>query len=553
MAGVELGGLTRRDSFVALALAAVVLVAGFVRLVPGVVGAFHDDAVYAITAKALAQGGGYHLINLPGAPPQTKYPILYPAALALLWRSASTLEARLLAMQVATLVAAALALAAAYLYVVRFRYVERVPALAAGVLCASAPNVLYYASAVLSEMPFALLVVASLWTTEAYVRVGPTTPRRALGAGIVAALPFLCRSAGIVVPVAALVIAARARRSLLWMLAGVALVTLPWILWMVRGVGGLAAEPIVGYQQDYLGHWSTGYFGYGAQSRLVLAATIFGTNVLKACTAIGEIAFEGMTRSLYAYSERAWVLTTALGAAAWLAIAVRARRLELLPFTLLAYLALICSWPWPPDRFLIPILFFLAAAIFALVARAAKRILPSRFRSLAVAVALTAVVPLNVQTLAEYASVSTRAHFPYFMLPDTPVAWASYRDAFAWLDAHAAADDVLAADFDSMTALYTGHPTIRPFVPRPSSLYYGGDAPPLGSPSDLVSALATYRVRYLFVSPMPAFPEEDAFYELVGRVQAEHPGLLRPMYRGSDPRFVVFEIGPADTTADRPR
>ena len=41
------------------------------------------DAVYAVTAKALAEGKGYHLVNLPGAPPQNRYPILYPALLLL--------------------------------------------------------------------------------------------------------------------------------------------------------------------------------------------------------------------------------------------------------------------------------------------------------------------------------------------------------------------------------------------------------------------------------------------------------------------------------------
>ncbi len=540
----ERDGPTARDAVAALVLAFMLVLAGSVRLVPGVVGTFHDDAVYVITAKALAEGAGYHLINLPGAPPQTKYPILYPAALALLWRVAPTLEARLVAMQVATLVAAALAIAAAYLYVVRFRYLERGPAFAAGLLCASAPNLLYYATQALSEMPFALLLVASLWATDEYARAGPATARRAFRTGIVAGLPFLCRSVGIIVPLVALAVVARARRPLRWLLAGIALVTLPWILWMARGIGSLAAEPIVGYQQDYLGHWSTGYFGYASPSRLALAATIFGANLVKACTAVGEIAFEGTTRSLYAQSERAWVLMMALGAVSWLVIAARARRLELLPLTLLAYLALACSWPWPPDRFMIPVLYFLAATILTIAADAAARLLSPSLRPIAIAVVLAVAVLPNARTLAEYASTSARSRYPYFMLPEAPVTWTSYREAFVWLRAHSTDGDVFAAGFDSMTALYTGHPTIRPFVARPSSLYYGGTAPALGSTSELAGALSAYRPRYLFVSPLPAFPEEDAFYELVNDFQRERPGELRRVYQGTDPRFVIFEVRP---------
>src|SRR5579864_8867895 len=43
------------------------------------VGMFHDDGIYAVTAKALATGHGYRIISLPGEIAQTKYPILLPA------------------------------------------------------------------------------------------------------------------------------------------------------------------------------------------------------------------------------------------------------------------------------------------------------------------------------------------------------------------------------------------------------------------------------------------------------------------------------------------
>jgi hypothetical protein len=45
------------------------------------VGINHDDGIYLVTAKALAEGEGYRIISLPMDPPQTKYPILFPAGL----------------------------------------------------------------------------------------------------------------------------------------------------------------------------------------------------------------------------------------------------------------------------------------------------------------------------------------------------------------------------------------------------------------------------------------------------------------------------------------
>src|SRR5437588_10197058 len=47
---------------------------------------FHDDCVYYVSAKSLADGGGYRVESLPGEPPQTKYPPLYPLLLSVAWR-----------------------------------------------------------------------------------------------------------------------------------------------------------------------------------------------------------------------------------------------------------------------------------------------------------------------------------------------------------------------------------------------------------------------------------------------------------------------------------
>ena len=357
--------------------------------------------------------------------------------------------------------------------------------------------------------------------------------------GVIAALPFLCRTAGVVVPVAACLAIVRAKRPVAPFVVGAAVAMAPWILWMLRGIGQLATSPIVGYQQDYLGHWSAGYFGYPAGSRVALAAWVFGANLVKACTAVGDIALEGLAPFLYEHA--AWTVT-ALGALAWLAALAGVVQLALLPTTLLAYLGLVCAWPWPPDRFVVPVLFFLVGALLDGAEGVLERIASRRAASLVVVAAVAIAVVGNVRALARYAEVGRRAHYPFFVPPDEPVTWSTYADAFAWLRGHAAAADVLAAGFDSMTALYTGRPTIRPFVARPSTLYYGGTAPPLGTVDELRAALVAYRVRYLFLSPMPAFPEEDAFYELVTSLQRARPAALRPAWVGADPRFAIFEV-----------
>jgi hypothetical protein len=46
----------------------------------------HDDGLYLVSAKSLADGSGYRIESLPDAPAQTKYPPLYPWFLSWVWR-----------------------------------------------------------------------------------------------------------------------------------------------------------------------------------------------------------------------------------------------------------------------------------------------------------------------------------------------------------------------------------------------------------------------------------------------------------------------------------
>ena len=49
-------------------------------------GSLHDDAIYAVCAKALASGHGYRILSLPMEPLQTKYPPLVATALSSIFR-----------------------------------------------------------------------------------------------------------------------------------------------------------------------------------------------------------------------------------------------------------------------------------------------------------------------------------------------------------------------------------------------------------------------------------------------------------------------------------
>src|SRR5687768_445560 len=70
----------------AVLLAGVICVAAATRMSPSIAGLYHDDGVYIVLAKSLAEGTGYTLMSLPSPQAQAKYPFLYPYVLSLIWR-----------------------------------------------------------------------------------------------------------------------------------------------------------------------------------------------------------------------------------------------------------------------------------------------------------------------------------------------------------------------------------------------------------------------------------------------------------------------------------
>jgi len=523
--------LSWRDYGAATLLALAIVADATLRMVPGVIGVIDDDAIYAVTAKALAEGQGYHLVNLPGAPPQNRYPILYPALLSLACRTASTREAQVFAMQCTTTALGALALALAYLYSVRFALSRRVAAFAGCLLAASASNFLFYCSQPLSEMLFLLLLVVALWVTERRLRASVSSAFMDVLAGALLGLPLLARTAGAVVPLAAVVVLLRHRKPVGWILVGAIVVSLPWFAWVLHSASR-ASDGVSAYQTDYFA-WAR-----SNGSLIVPLANAFNVG-----QSFSHIDLEAMSQWLYAHTDAAGWIVFAIGSLPWVGVLSRSRSLTLLPVTLLFYLALICVWPWPPDRFLVPMLPFLATMLVDGALSSGARLDLSRSAAVVTVVAVVAAIVSNGSLVLRYSAESRESGYPYFALPDEPVQWSSFRTAFAWLDEHTQPDDVIATGFDPMTAFYTGRAVIRPFVFRPLSMYYGAPEPPLGTVPEFDALLTKHAARYMLLTPMPAYSIEPAFFELVSAAVREPGSLLMPVWQSkTDPRFAIFQV-----------
>src|SRR5262245_17031986 len=290
----DLPQLDRRDALAAVVLAALLCAAAGPRLDGVVCGEYHDDAIYVVTAKALAEGEVYRLTNLPGSPPQTKYPVLYPALLALVWKAWPHFPDNLLALKAVSLAFGAMALALCYLYLVRFGYASRRAAFAGVALAGTGYHFVLLNTVTMAEMPFALLTLLALWRLEWAVRDPQRGAWQALLDGVLLGLPYLCRSVGLAFVPVGLWLARRRGPTAV----GCALVVLPWLAWSAGAWRAGAYDPVEGYYTDYAGWWLS--LGATGLARVVLV------NAVRLLLGLGSLGTEGASFLLQRAAAPLW-------------------------------------------------------------------------------------------------------------------------------------------------------------------------------------------------------------------------------------------------------
>jgi hypothetical protein len=505
-------------------------------MAPGVCGIYHDDAIYVSTAEALAGGQGYRLIDVPGAPLQTKYPWLYAAVLSIVWHFWPSFPDNVVVMQVVTLCFAAASAALAYLYLVRFGYCTRTVAAASVLICATASYFLYYAVLTMAEMPFVLFTLVALWGVEGFLLRPEMTKRAQFGWGCVLGLPFLCRTIGATVIVSSLWVLWRHKRPLRWYACGVAMAVLPWIVWSSLGRGVWDRNPVDGYYTDYVGCWSS--------TGLSMVGQVVWTNALMVAYGSAEQPLEGLAVFMEIWFGRAMTsaLLMAAGLMVWLTMISDLRRGRALTWMLAVYLGAMLVWPWLPHRFLAPILPFLAVYLLLGWSSLLKRFSATPVLRFAPAMGLFVIVIANGALLACHAVQVRRTGYP---LPKTKMAgveWASYERTFEWLRRNSREEDVISSGVDSMMALYTNRQAVRPFVYDPGRLFYGERQTVEFAAEEVAGILRRYQPRYLVQSPLPGFAEEKSLEAAIEEIRRCYPEWLVVRYQDADPRFVVFEI-----------
>lgn len=454
-------------SFALVVLAAAILCSRSVENYRSFFGMYHDDGIYLVTAKALAENLGYRIISLPGDPPQTKYPVGYPAYLSVLWRLFPSFPDNLTPLCVLQVVLALGAGLAAAAYLFRTRKVT--PLLALVITSASLLNTHYvdFAPMLMSDLPYALLSFLALWAIEKI-----STGRTAAAAGILIALVCTVRSQGIALLASALIYLSIRRkfRLALTMLAAATLVLAPQFLWQ-----RVAQMPVPGYLTFYTSYFAHAYQTLPEFSSLwpVIWSNLFWSGVLQINTYYPLLS--GVPYQLLSPPEFELIYRIGyplLGLPLIIGGLREIRRGSLLGLYCFAYALLLSFWPvrleWRHIFPLLPLNYYLLIRGYRVLARWLKprQVVLRLPYSL---VCRYAAICFSSFIVAGTAMVALQTGGCYGVRMAQPVSQAElakfksdYEEAYDWIRANTKQTDTFVCNNDPTLYLYTGRKAVLP-------------------------------------------------------------------------------------------
>jgi 4-amino-4-deoxy-L-arabinose transferase-like glycosyltransferase len=442
-------------------------------------GLTQDDTLYFSSARAIAEGHGYVMPSVPGTPPATKYPILYPWILSCVWRWDPSFPGNLSLALAVNLVFGAAYLGIAFVFFRRLPRFSDTLALVLTAVCAVNPSVLFLSANLMSDIPFATFALAAC---IAAAREGQkeSGTRLTLVCGILSGISILIRAMG--VPIAMGLFVSIALRTG-WRKATVfAACVAPFgvaLFWRSMLLSAKALPTAASscapswrmtwlYYTSYAGFWradvlSHGVFWQTVASNLRSILLQPGAYFLKGTFIRPAVLALALLIALAAVAIRGVVRLA--GFAGWLPIHWA------LGFSVLPVLA----WDYAiMDRFLIPFLPLLCAAIWVEVRqivslvrqapgpgdRAGQRIAAGFFYLVGAALVLGIGVSWRgeINALAKLSESRATLH-------------QEKHDAYDWLKANTSPDSKILAYEDASAFLYSGRQGLRPVIFSASGVY----------------------------------------------------------------------------------
>lgn len=434
----------------------------YVARLDAVAGLYVDDAWYILLAKAIASGEGFRLINAPAPGILPFYPPGFPALLALAFLVAPDFPQNIWLLKGVS-IAAMLGVAVVVVTWGRGRGLAPATAILLALATVLSPAFVFLAGAtVMSEPVFTLLQLAALVALERAVRDGRTSMPLVVAAALLGSGAVLVRSmaAGVLAASAVYLLAARRPRAAVVYATIAVVVVGSWTAY-ARAVApdadarALVNDAIVhGYGEHFwmriAGYPESGVVGVGD-----LPARVWSnlrTLVLNDAGALVAYPAYRTLEPLDAASPAWWTVALSAIVAVPMMIGLvgtlveRVRPAEL---ALLVTAAIALVWPFPPFRFLLPLL---------------PVVLLATARGLAVVTRAPRIAPLVLLAIVAVVNEASVLRAIAALHRDPPPAWSRAWDEnvamLAWADAHLEPDAILASHNPALVHLLTRRRTV---------------------------------------------------------------------------------------------
>ncbi len=497
-------------------------------------GFYHDDSIYWVSGKSLADGNGYRIASLPGEPYQTKYPPLYPALLAGVWKLNPDFPSNLPLATLCAWLFFPLYIGAAWMFFREYGFGlgERcVLTLAAGL----SPVAVVFSFSLMPELLFTALLMASLLLAERAVETGAST-WLAIGAGVCGALAYLTKSSAAPLLVTVPLCFALRRKYKQAGLFFASMLPAP-IAWQCWSAGHLSRswDLVTLYYTNYLG-----FEIYNVPLRDV--PLVVWHNLDGFLGGIGKLLTFDIPYGNF-YFER----VVAVGAiAGCVRLAMRTRKLQF-PMAALGIAAMLLVWHFVPDqRFVFPLYPLLAAGLWTEIANVVKTLRASWAKPAFSDRCAAAIGGGLIGALAMFIAFTTVFGLSRF-LPDLFDAYQAdldaRRPAYDWLAHHSARDAAVFAYDDPLVFLYTGRKSCS--LPVPPKLYYHDDQAGVDKLLDSIPDFARrYNLSYALVTPGDFYRDLHArgARRLTAAVKSSRD--FQPSYAASGATVYEFDRAP---------
>jgi hypothetical protein len=209
-------------------------------------GKFHDDGLLFVSAKSLATGQGFRILSLPEQPAQTKYPVLYPLYLSMVWRLNPNFPANLILARLFNWILLIGCIALSWIYFRKEGYSEGRTLILVALLGLN-PYMILFGTNTFSELFFLC------WLLAAFLLARREGLQWVALAGAAAGCAYLSRTAGIalLVSMPAWYLWRRDVRRALAFAAGMIPFVLGWMLWSRHNIIHTADQTLI-YYTDYV-------------------------------------------------------------------------------------------------------------------------------------------------------------------------------------------------------------------------------------------------------------------------------------------------------------